>query len=245
MFDRQEIIAELSCRVVDFLPPDKQPELVVILCHGFGAPGDDLVSIGSELILKDPQLAESVRFIFPAAPLSLDDQGMYGGRAWWYLDVAKLTRAIETGEMRDQRGIVPAGLPEASKLIQDLVRAVQSDTNLPLSRIVLGGFSQGSMVMTDVALRLDETPAALVVMSGTLLCEDIWRELANQRDGLRVLQSHGTVDPILPLDGALWLREMLQETGASVEYIEFPGVHTIPMEMMDRFAKLLTELADE
>ena len=186
-----------------------------------------------------PHLAERVQFVFPAAPLSLDDQGLYGGRAWWPLDVARLAAAIERGELRDQRRHFPAELPEARDGVMELLKILQDETQLPLSRFVLGGFSQGSMIATEVALRLPQSPAALVIWSGTLLCEDVWRELAATHRGLPVLQSHGTADPILPFEAAVWLRDLLQEAGAEVEFIEFYGPHTIPLEAIERTIALL------
>ena len=63
-------------------------------------------------------------------------------------------------------------------MLMALVDELGRGTGLAPGRIVLGGFSQGAMVATDVALRLEEPPAALVVLSGTLLCQDEWRRRA-------------------------------------------------------------------
>jgi phospholipase/carboxylesterase len=100
------------------------------------------------------------------------------------------------------------------------------------------------MLATDVALRLDEAPGALCVWSGTLLCEEQWRELAAKRGPLKVLQSHGTVDPILPFEAATWLRDLFTESGFDVDFIEFPNVHTIPAEGVTHLAELLVSLLD-
>lgn len=240
----KEQIGGLNCHTVQQVD-GQEPELVVILCHGFGAPGTDLVGLGGELMRCQPRLMESTQFIFPEAPLSLDEFGFQGGRAWWPLDVAKLNAAIESGEFRDQRKYNPPELANARKLLTTLVDEVRGRTGLPLARIVLGGFSQGSMLATDVALRLDEAPGALCVWSGTLLCEEQWRELAANRGSLKVLQSHGTVDPILPFEAATWLSDLFIESGFDVDFIEFPNVHTIPAEGVTKFAELLVSLLDE
>ena len=50
---------------------------LVILLHGFGAPGDDLVALWRYLKVPD-----DVRFMFTAAPLELD-MGLGSSRAWW------------------------------------------------------------------------------------------------------------------------------------------------------------------
>jgi len=44
----------------------------------------------------------------------------------------------------------------------------EDETGLPLSRFVLGGFSQGAMLATDVTLRLEDSPGALIIYSGTM-----------------------------------------------------------------------------
>ena len=235
-----EKLGDLNCRVVQNIDESEKPELVVILCHGFGAPGTDLVPLGPELLSARPQLGETTRIIFPEAPLAPPE--LYGGRAWWPLDVEQLQRAIELGEFRNLRNDHPPGLSEARAKLISVVEAVQGQTGLPLSRIVLGGFSQGAMLTTDVALRLEERPAALCIWSGTLLCEDEWRELASKRGPLRVLQSHGKTDPILPFEAATWLRDLFADSEFDGEFIEFPGIHTIPQEALVRFADLLVEL---
>jgi len=236
-------IGELTCHLIDQLPEGQSPKQVVILCHGFGAPGHDLVPLGPELLQLQPNLQETTRFIFPQAPLSLDSIGYIGGRAWWMLDVAAFNQAIATGQFRDQTKQLPDDLPKVSQMITNVVNHVVAEHNLTMQQIVLGGFSQGAMATTDVALKLPESPAALCVMSGTLLCEDNWRELAQKRDNLKVLQSHGRRDPILPFQAAEWLRDMLQENGAEVEFIAFDGVHTIPPELLNRFGEMLSELS--
>ena len=87
--------------------------MVVVLCHGFGAPGDDLVPIGQELAREVPSVGQSVRFVFPQAPLSLDASGWGDARAWWMIDMIKLQLAQQTGQMRDLRTEKPAGMAEA------------------------------------------------------------------------------------------------------------------------------------
>ena len=218
----------LNCHVVDALAPQAEPELAVVLCHGFGAPGTDLVGLGPELIHREPLLASSTRFYFPEAPLSLDELGMYGGRAWWPLNIERLAAAVERGDVRNLRTETPDGLDMARTKLLSLVDQMTETTGLALGRIVLGGFSQGSMLATDVCLHLPTAPAGLCILSGTLLCEDEWRRLAARQSPFSVLQSHGRQDPLLPFSAAEALRDLLAEGGHSVEFIPFVGMHTIP-----------------
>lgn len=244
MQDLQQI-GGLTCRVVQDIDENETPKLAVIICHGYGAPGTDLLDLATTFLGADPRIADNVQFIVPEAPVSLDSLGMTNGRAWWHLDVERLVRATELGEFRDLREDHPDGLPEAREKLMQVIEHVQETTGLPMSKIVLAGFSQGSMLSTDVALRCDEPPGALVVWSGTLLCESSWRELAAKRGSMRVLQSHGRTDQILPFEASGWLRELFESSGFDVEYIEFPGVHTIPIEALQRTAELLVKLVSD
>jgi phospholipase/carboxylesterase len=224
-----------------------RPELALVLCHGFGASGTDLVPLGAEVLARTPALGNRVRFVFPAAPLALG--GPFGGeaRAWWPIDFeAHLALRASGQEGRARlRAHVPEGLTHARRQLASCVEAVAQTSGLPLSRIVLGGFSQGSMVSCDLALRQDEAPAALVLFSCTLLAEAEWRARAPRRQGLKVLQSHGKQDPILPFADAVALRELLEQAGLKVDFLAFDGPHTIPEEALDRLGALLLGLLEK
>ena len=73
---------------------------------------------------------------------------------------------------------IPEGLASARRKLMALLEVAQVETGLPMSRFLLGGFSQGAMLATDVTLRLEEAPAGLAALSGTLLCEEEWRPRA-------------------------------------------------------------------
>jgi phospholipase/carboxylesterase len=139
---------------------------------------------------------------------------------------------------RFRRG-VPEGMPESSQLLEELVSEVSRRLKIPATRMLLGGFSQGSMITTDVALRLSERPAGLCVFSGSLIAEEKWQSLAQKRGPLPVLQSHGTFDPILPYVGAEALRALLQGAGLEVQFLRFDGPHTIPYEALERLALMM------
>ncbi|MBS0203166.1 MAG: phospholipase [Planctomycetes bacterium] len=239
---RTEMIGRLKCRIVE-APTLATPQIVVVLCHGFGASGGDLVPIGEELLDQFPELQTRVQFIFPEAPLSLDESGVPGGRAWWHIDMVKLQLAAATGRFRDLRQDRPNGLVESRELLLETVGLIRDTTSLPISSFVLGGFSQGAMLATDTVLQLDQNVAALVAMSGTLLNEQEWLERAPRHSGLNVLLSHGTADPLLPFSAAEWLRDLLVGGGAKVEFVPFSGGHQIPLEVFERLADRLLKLS--
>ncbi|MDY7226749.1 alpha/beta hydrolase [Hyalangium rubrum] len=230
-------LGELDCQLVDALPEGASPTLAIVLCHGFGAPATDLVPLASELMALKPQLAGQARFVFPAAPLSLAELGMPSGRAWFHLPMEVLM-----GKQRDWTQYsreVPEGLPAARRAVMSVVSALSAATKLPYGRIILGGFSQGGMVTTDVALRLEERPAGLCILSGTLIAQEEWKARAAGRKELPVFQGHGEYDDILPFHAAERLYKLLKEAGLSVDFFPFDGPHTIAPEELRALADFL------
>ncbi|MFL5355475.1 alpha/beta hydrolase [Archangium sp.] len=229
-------LGELDCVVVDALPEGARPELAVVLCHGLGAPPTDLVPLAPELVQLEPELGPKVRFVFPGAPLRVE---MMGQRvpAWF-----PLPPEVLMGQERDWdkfAASTPEGLAQARRGLMSLLSELSAATKLPYGRIVLGGFSQGAMLTTDVALRLEEAPAGLCILSGSLICQDEWKQRAQKRKGMPVLQSHGRVDDILAFPQAERLHTLLKDAGLPVEFLPFNGPHTISPEALERMAEFL------
>ena len=190
-------IAELDCVVVDPQSKDFQPTSVVVMCHGFGAPGTDLVPCSEAIVNLQPESCQNIRFVFPAGPLEMEPG--YDARAWWPIDMEKLQSMIDGGEFRELRNETPDLLSVRRQQLIDLVEQLVQEHSLDYSKIVLGGFSQGAMLTTDVALHLKKEIGGLVVWSGTLLNEKQWRANIKECPPIPVFQSHGHSDPILSL----------------------------------------------
>ncbi len=232
----------LDCVVVE---PEVPPRALAVICHGFGAPGTDLVDLAPALANGDERLAE-MGFVFPAAPLSLADQGLEDGRAWWPIDMVELIEAVQSGRIRDLRNQVPPTLAAVRTQLKQVIAEACDHWQLDASRLFLGGFSQGSMITSSVALQEELPLAGLFILSGTLLCEADWRKALEDRQGagtppFPVFQSHGQYDPILPFDNAEALRDLLTAAGHEVEFVPFAGQHQIPQVVLQRLAAWLVE----
>lgn len=209
---------------------------LVILLHGFGAPGDDLVSLAGAI---DPPAG--TRFLFPEGPLSLNF-GFGDARAWWIIDMNKIAQDRAAGRFRDPRMEVPKGLAPAREQVLALLDEVERRLDVDPGWTVIGGFSQGAMLACDVVLRTRRPFAGLVMLSGTLLCRHEWEPLMPARRGLSVFQSHGTHDDLLAHRFAEELRDSLIDAGLSVEWTSFRGGHEIPEPVVRRAGSYLRKV---
>jgi phospholipase/carboxylesterase len=234
---RKERFGELSARVtggVDGRGGGDGP--AVVLMHGFGAPGDDLVDLASFL-----RVPADVRFVFPEAPLVLEGGP---GRAWWMLDMAVFERRMR-GESIDRTDDLPVGLPALREQLLGALSAIEERLGVSRDRLLLGGFSQGSMLACDVALHAEHKPAGLILLSSTLIARSLWSERAASIKGLPVLQTHGQRDPILPYADAEKLRDLLTAAGAQVRFVPFAGGHELPPVVLDAVSTLIAETTHE
>src|SRR4051812_16502216 len=116
--------------------------LLVVLLHGWRAPGDDLVGLAQQL--AQPKS----RFLVAAAPLA--EPG--GGRAWWRLDASDRPAHAGSDELPANYQFnrqVAAARQLVQSLLRDATRRYAPDA------IALAGFSQGAMLALDVALAAD------------------------------------------------------------------------------------------
>jgi phospholipase/carboxylesterase len=209
---------------------------VIILLHGFGAPGDDLVPLADVI-----DLSTKTRWVFPEAPLSLN-MGFGDSRAWWIIDFARIQEDRAAGRIRDLSVEVPQGLALARERMLAFLKELSRQLPIDYKKTVIGGFSQGAMLTCDAVLHTDYPFAGLVQLSGNLLAKAVWGPLMPKRKGLPVFQSHGAQDDILPNIGAERLRDALTQAGLAVEWHSFRGGHAIPEAVLRRLGPFITKV---
>ncbi|MBX3334360.1 MAG: hypothetical protein KF876_09560 [Nitrospira sp.] len=208
---------------------------VVMLLHGFGAPGDDLVPL-SEVI----DVPRGTRWLFPEAPLSLN-MGFGDSRAWWIIDFARIQADREAGRIRDLSIEIPQGLSLARERMLTFLKELPRQLPINYEKTVIGGFSQGAMLTCDAVLHTDYPFSGLVQLSGNLLAKEVWVPFMPKRKGLSVFQSHGMQDDILPHIGAERLRDALNQSGLAVEWHSFRGGHEIPQAVLRGLSGFVTK----
>ncbi len=183
-------------------PCGRMASTLVVLLHGYGANGDDLIALGEEWRRWLPDAA----FVAPNAPEAIP--GMYGGLQWFPLTMR------DPGER--WRGVVAARPALDRFLDAELVRY-----RLGPGRLVLVGFSQGTMMALHVGLRRAAAPAAVVGYSGLLAGPEHLGEITVRPP---VLLIHGEADDLIPADALHMAREQLAHAGVGVEWHVRPGL---------------------
>ena len=205
---------------------------VIVLFHGYGANAYDLLSLVN-LVSTPPGTA----WFFVQGDLKVVDGG-FEGRAWFPLDVQALDRAMMENRFLDFSNLSPQGLKQIREKVLEMLNTLKMSS----SRLVLMGFSQGAMLATDLALRLPEKIAGLVILSGNLINKDLWREKAKTKVGLHFFQSHGDQDQLLDIKQAENLNELLTTAGLKGQYHPFHGGHEIPQEIIYKLGVFLKKI---
>jgi len=182
---------------------------LVILLHGVGSNGADLVPLGDAWRAALPQ----AEFVAPDAPSA---QGAGPGRQWF--SVAGVTAANRAERVVAARGPFDATL---SRIIAD--HGLSDD----LDRVALVGFSQGSIMALD-ALATGRWPVAgMVAFAGRLATPPPLQPST----GTPALLIHGDRDGVIPAGESEAAAASLRGLGVRIGVRILPGVaHTISAE---------------
>lgn len=195
------------------------PNALVVLLHGWGADGNDLIELAPNLGRQLPD----AHFVAPHAPYSCDENPF--GRQWFSLR-DRDPRILERGAVR-ARAIIDRFLDD------ELARLGLGD-----DRLALVGFSQGAMMALYVALRRENACAAVVGFSGALIGgETLAAEL---RAKPPIFLAHGDADPMVPFASLAAAVETLGAAGLTVTWHAARGVgHGIDPASLSRGADFL------
>jgi phospholipase/carboxylesterase len=206
---------------------DERGGIAVVLLHGWGASGDDLLPLAQALARP------RTRFFVPAAPLA----EMGGGRAWWHLDAADRPAFAAEGTSPSGRGPHPQ-LLAARTAVQEILRTITMWHKPDV--LVLAGFSQGAMLALDVALAAAPAVDRVAALSGLLMADSLPAlEAAHPSGRPLVFASHGRQDPVLPFHGGVHAKDLLERHGFTVTWRPFQGGHEIPGAIIEELRVFL------
>ncbi len=183
-------------------PRQGRAEQLVVLCHGVGADGHDLIDLAPSWAAALPQAA----FAAPDAPEPYQDAPI--GRQWFSLwDRAPAQLAI--------------GAATASLALDAFIDAELARLGLPSDAYALMGFSQGAMTVLHAGPRRAVPPRAILAFSGALLAPE---QLAETVSRPPVLLVHGEADEVVPPDRSRTAEQALRDAGFSVDSLFCPGL---------------------
>lgn len=175
---------------------------IVILIHGYGANGDDLIEIGKQWapgFVNTTFIAVNAPEPCPMAP---------GGLQWFPLN-------HNPGGMRDPNEYW-GGVTHAEKALSDFIDKCLEEYSLDESRCILVGFSQGTMMALHVGLRRKKQLAGIIGYSGVLAGAD--KLLETEITKPPVLLTHGELDPVIPVQAIDLAKEGLRAAGIDPQW---------------------------
>jgi phospholipase/carboxylesterase len=188
--------------------PATSPKSLVILLHGYGSNGDDLISLAPHWRGVLPATV----FVAPNAPEPCP--GAPGGFQWWALTSA-------------DRGARASGVARAAPVLDAFIDAELARYGLTEAQLALVGFSQGTMMALHVGPRRPRTLAGIVGYSGMLAEAGVAGPAITRPP---ILLIHGDADPMIPLAAFYQAEAALVRDGFAVESHVSPGLgHSIDL----------------
>jgi phospholipase/carboxylesterase len=196
-----------------------KPQQLVVLLHGYGADGDDLIGLAPVLA---PLMPDAV-FVAPNAPYPCDGNPM--GFQWFPIN--RLDPASRL-----------AGTRSAAPFIDTYLDETMAKYGLDETRTALVGFSQGTMMALHVGLRRAKQLAGIVGFSGAMSgAEELEVEIKARPP---ILLIHGDADEMLPHTMTEQAAEALKANGIDVTVHIAPGVgHGIDQSGLSHAARFL------
>jgi phospholipase/carboxylesterase len=179
------------------------PRKLVVLLHGLGADGFDLIDLAPGWGAAVPEAS----FVAPHAPEPCDMAPF--GRQWFSVQDRTPARML-------------AGMRVAAGHLDAFLDAEIARLGLSAGDVALMGFSQGAMTALFSGLRRPEPPAAILAYAGRLVGPDTLD--AEMRSRPPVLLVHGEADDVVPVEGSREAERLLRSVGVPVESAYRPGL---------------------
>ena len=198
------------------------PQSLVLLLHGVGSNGADLIGLA-------PHLAEALPHTEFVSPDAFEPYDMAPFGYQWF-SLADRSLPVMMREVR-------RAAPKLQSFIDQLLEA----RGLEDSKLAIVGFSQGTMMTLHVGLRRKHPPAGLVGFSGALLAgAELMSEVTSRPP---VLLIHGDCDEVVPFGALAAAQSGLGAAGVTCETLMCRGLgHGIDDEGLARARSFLAKV---
>ncbi len=179
------------------------PKQIVILLHGYGSNGADLISLAP---YWQPALPDAL-FLAPNAPEKV--LGAWEGYQWFGLG------SLDRQEMA-------RGVAQAAPVVNAFIDEQLARYGLTEGEMVLIGFSQGTMMSLYVGPRRERQLAGIVGYSGLMTAPETLAGEARSKPPILLI--HGSADPMIPVSSMEEAKDALQQLGFDVATHVSPGL---------------------
>lgn len=191
----------------------------------------DLMGL-SEIV--DPRL----KVVAAQAPIDLSTQGMPGGRAWFHL------HQDERGEISYDQQTAIASIDIAA----DFIEQQTAQPGNPCPGVLVMGFSQGAMIAHALLLQEKVKLDGIAACSGRLV-EEMFSNADETGpivpEDMPILLTHGTHDPLIPIQNGHALRDFYSSTQARLTWVEEPIGHGIGPRSTEALSAWSTSAVDQ
>lgn len=203
------------------MPTSGKVKSLVILSHGYGSNGEDLINLGKnwQSVLPD------TLFVSPNAP---ENSPNPGGYQWFPLNSFS----------KDERS---EGTYKAAPFLDEFIDHCLKEYGVTSEKMALVGFSQGTMMSLHVGLRRQDQVAGILGFSGALASPGTL--VTEMKTKPPVFLIHGAMDNVIPFPALFEAVGALEAAGLSIEkHISQNTAHGIAQDGMEKGGAFLARV---
>lgn len=218
-----------SLNILEYVGDPLAP--TIIFFHGYGGSPSCFSGFPTRYQKNDNDIVPN--WIFPEGPFTTSLSFNEQGRAWFPLSISAFQSALAANDPEKTLLAFPLDISKNVSVVKKMLEIFYS------KKVILGGFSQGAVISTEIFLTSKLNYEGLVIMSGTLINKDSWNAAAANKRGSHFLQTHGRHDSILPWSLAKELEILLTTNGLKGHLTSFNGGHETPESLFTDIKNLM------
>ena len=205
--------SDLPLSYLAFTDAETTNKPLIIFLHGYGSNEEDLFELRNELI-------EGYSYLSVRAPMTI-----YQGSYQWF----SLQMTIPgSNEVLNQ-------IQSHTKLLEDFVVGSCKKYKTTSDKVILIGFSQGTIMGYELALKKPDSVKGIVALSGRISPSLLSKITPSMNLGnLSIFIGHGTQDDRISVQDAVTANEVLSKTSVCPEFHTYDGLgHSINMNELN------------
>jgi phospholipase/carboxylesterase len=203
------------------MPTSGKVKSLVVLSHGYGSNGDDLINLGKTW---QPFLPDTV-FVAPNAP---EKSPHPGGYQWFPINSFSKEERLE-------------GTYKAAPILEEYIDQCLKEYGVSPDKLALVGFSQGTMLSLHIGLRRKDQIAGILGFSGALAAPE--KMIDEMKTKPPIFLIHGAMDNVIPFPAIFEAVGALEAAGINVEkHISQNTAHGIAQDGMEKGGAFLAQV---